>query len=663
MFRGEARYDQLPEHLIQAVLATEDRNFFSHYGVDPRGIMRAAWRNYRAGTIRQGASTITQQLVRQHYVSNERTWTRKIREAMLAVWLERAADKKTILTNYLNDIYFGSGAYGITAASEVYFGKQPNELSLEEAALLAGTIKAPSVLNPAVDLDASRARGRQVLRKMVEAGFLSGQQEDQAVTRLAGLTMGNPAPRGNWFGDWAYSEAQELLSGKLHDGQDANVETTLDPELQHLAQSVLANTISEMGNHVNASQAALVALRPDGSVAAMVGGTRYLDSQFNRAHQALRQPGSLFKLFVYYAALRQGISPRDLVNDAPLRIKDWEPQNFDHKFDGNVTLANAFARSRNIPAIRLAMHTGIPQVAQTARTLGLDADLIETPSLALGASEVTLLDITGAFASIRAGKAPVEPWGIKAITMNGVRWNRPSRVGSAQVVPLSHKEEMVALLRKVVTSGTGRRAAIEGKFIAGKTGTSENYRDAWFIGFTDELTVGVWVGNDDNSPMNRVTGGGLPAQIWRDFVSKAIEHLDQTDRFDQLPSSQDPLVMVDDGLDQLGGACNINACQQAYRSFRASDCTYQPYDGPRRLCIRGGGFYGDGLLAAETRNPSIENLGGESSYIMAYGADDQRSARYGTPVVIPYQNRDRFIVRVPATQREWVPPHQQGNSR
>ncbi len=567
--------EELPPHLIDAVISIEDERFYTHNGIDLPGIFRALGRNIRAGEVVEGGSTITQQLAKILYLDRGRTLTRKIREAALALWLETKLSKEEILTRYLNNVYLGAGATGIPAAAQVYFGKEASDLTLAESALLAGLIVAPSHLNPRLNPDAARARTALVLDAMVAKGKLDEVTANTAKDRPAAIIPKRLSPHsGTWFADWAYEEAAEIagpFQGTMR------VRTTLIPSLQALAERVISSALKTEGKGKDVTQAALVAMLPNGAVVAMVGGRNYQQSEFNRAVQAMRQPGSAFKLFVYYAALRNGASPIDRVEDAPLEIDGWSPENFDERFHGSVSLAEAFARSLNAATVRLALEVGLDEVIAAARDLGIDAPLQKTPSLALGSSEVSLLDLTGAYASVRAGVTPIEPWGIAAF---GSEDQLLFKVGPS-VKPRTSLEPyngtMVGLLKLVVDRGTGRAAGIDG-FAAGKTGTSQNYRDAWFVGFSELLVVGVWVGNDDGTPMDKVTGGRLPARIWKQFMTEAptLVVADQA-------ASVDEVSMEAQG-DRAGPECNYRACARTYRSFRTSDCSFQPYRGPRRLC-------------------------------------------------------------------------------
>jgi penicillin-binding protein 1A len=580
----------MPAHLVNAVVSIEDRRFYDHPGVDPMSIGRAFVQNLTAGGIVEGGSTITQQLAKNLFLSPERTFKRKIQEAVLATWLEFRFSKDEILTSYLNRVYLGSGATGFPAAAKVYFGKQVGELSFAESAMLAGLIRAPSLDNPVRNADAARARTATVLDAMVANGKLKQQEADNVKAQPAELHQAQVAlPSGGWFADWVSGQATEVANSFRG---TIRARTTLDPQLQAAAQRAVTSVLDKEGRTRRAQQAALVAMRPDGAVVAMVGGRNYEDSQFNRAVQALRQPGSTFKLFVYYAALRKGLSPDDVILDAPVEVNGWEPENYSGRYYGRVTLAEAFGRSLNAATVRLSQKIGLDAVIAAARDLGLRAPLGKNASLPLGTSEVSLLDLTSAFAAVRAGATPVEPWGIAGFgTQDQARLFTAGPPGKAQRgIPQQYREALTDLLQGVVQRGTGRAAALDG-FAAGKTGTSENYRDAWFVGFNDSLVVGVWVGNDDRSPMNNVTGGMLPAQIWRTFMEAArpnvAESASPPPRTPTTATATSVQADVAAPVGDRGGTCNIAVCEQFYNSFRASDCTYQPYwGGSRRRCER-----------------------------------------------------------------------------
>lgn len=568
--------DRFPETLVSAVLSIEDRRFYSHWGVDPRGIVRAANANWSAGGIAEGGSTITQQLAKMQLVGSERSFTRKIREAFLAFWLETFLSKDEILTRYLNSVYLGAGVYGMAAASRHYFDKALQDIDLGEAAMLAGLIQAPSRYSPTTNAEAARQRMAVVLDAMVDAGAIDAAKATAARAKPVRL---RPSPRtkpaGSWFADWIARHEFGKVAGIT--SRPMRVRTTLDPRIQALAERTVSGAIERSGPSLGVSQAALVAMRPNGAVVAMVGGHNYGDSQFNRAVDARRQPGSAFKLFVFYAALRHGYSINDFVDASPVEIKSWRPENYGGQRYGSLTIADAFAQSVNTAAIRLALDVGLDNVVAAARELGLTTPLAEVPSMALGTNEVSLLELTGAFASVRAGRARLEPWGITAFgpEESGLRGLLPP-AGPAQ--ELTHQAELSELLQRVVTSGTGRGAALRDGSAAGKTGTSQDYRDAWFVGFSRELVVGVWVGNDDRTPMNGVTGGSLPATIWRDFVDAATPLLARP-----FEAPAETVVAPPEEAPASPG-CDVKACGAAYSSFRASDCTYQPYSGPRRLC-------------------------------------------------------------------------------
>jgi 1A family penicillin-binding protein len=519
IFKGEKiSSSDLPPDLARAVIAVEDRRFYEHHGLDIRGIMRAALHNVVAAAAREGGSTITQQLVRMTYLSPERTFKRKVQEAMLALWLERHLAKEEILVRYLNTAYFGAGVYGVDAAAKRYFGKEVRQLSLNEAAMLAGLVRAPSALAPHRNLERARERAAHVLDAMVETGAISPEQADAARRQPTALRVPPETPPGtNYFVDMVNAEARPLL-GPV--SADWRIHSTLDLKLQAIAESVVGKRLATEGKAKNVSQAALVAMAHDGAILAMVGGRDYNDSQFNRVTQAKRQSGSLFKLFVYLAALKRGYTPQTVMIDRPVQIGDWEPENYGGRYRGPVTLRTAFAKSINSVAAQLANEVGIRSVIEVAKKLGIQSDLPRVPSLALGSAEVNLLEMTSAFAAIAADVESVEPYSLRSIH----RGDQTLHTRAAAMRPSSGdpaaRESMIDLLMSVLREGTGKAAQISGP-AAGKTGTTQDCRDAWFIGFTPELVVGVWTGNDDNTPMNGVTGGSLPATIWREFVTQA----------------------------------------------------------------------------------------------------------------------------------------------
>ena len=522
----------VPAHLAQAVVSIEDRRFYSHHGVDPWGILRAAWRNWQAGGTREGGSTITQQLARLMFLSPDQNLRRKIQEAVISLWLERQLSKEEILLRYLNTAYFGSGAYGVDAAARRYFAKATKELSLAEAAMLAGLVRAPSQLAPTRNLGGAKERADTVLQAMVDTGAISAEQAEAARSEPVNLRVPPETPPGtNYFVDTAAADVRRLLGGA---SGDLTLRSTLDLELQRLAEGVIERRLDAEGRQKNVSQAALVALSPDGAIRALVGGRDYEASQFNRATQARRQAGSLFKLFVYLAAMQKGYEPQSTVVDRPTQIGDWEPQNANGRFRGSVSLRNAFAQSINTVAAQLADEVGIPAVIETAKRLGVQSELPAVPSLALGSAEVTLLEMTRAYAAVATGNLALEPYTVRSIqgTTQQALFTRPGAAPRTEGLGGS-RAAMLDLLQAVVREGTGKAARLPNVPAGGKTGTTQEYRDAWFIGFTPDLIVGVWVGNDDNAPMNKVVGGDLPAEIWRDFLSRA----DSAARQGQAPGS------------------------------------------------------------------------------------------------------------------------------
>ena len=512
----------LPRHVVAAVIAVEDRRFRSHVGIDPIGLARSFAANVAAGRIVQGGSTITQQVAKNLFLTPERTAGRKIREMLLALWLERTFSKDQILTLYLNRVYLGAGTYGIDAAAERYFGRSASELSLFQAATIAGLLKAPSRYNPIADPELARSRARVVLRTMVDAGFIdtdAAAAADRSAPRALKLAVeARAAARARYFSDWILSQIESYI-GPVD--RDIVVHTTLDTVLQSAAESALERHLAAVGSARNVSQGAILVLRPDGAVRAMIGGRNYADSQFNRATQALRQPGSAFKPFVFLAALKAGLRPDDQISDAPIEIDGWRPQNFSGGYRGTVTVEDAVAESINTVAVDVARRTGLAAVIAEARTLGLSGAIPNDYSAALGTGEVTLMELTAAYAPFANGGRAALPYGIvKIADRSGAEIYRRGGSGIGAVMSAEHLAAMNQMLRQVIVRGTGK-AADFGSPAAGKTGTSSDFRDAWFIGYSADAVTGVWLGNDNGSGMNGVTGGGLPAVIWRDVMSAA----------------------------------------------------------------------------------------------------------------------------------------------
>jgi 1A family penicillin-binding protein len=517
VFRGDKlSADQLPQNLVQAVVAIEDRRFFSHGGIDLRGIARAVWHNLTGHSI-EGASTITQQLARITYLSPERSIRRKVQEAMLALWLESRLSKQEILARYLNSVYFGAGAYGADAAAKRYFGKKAADLTLAESVMLAGLVRAPSQLAPNRNPEAARRRADTVIQAMVDTGALDKPRADDLRAHPAKLAVSPEAEPGqNYFFDAAADEVKRLVGSPP---LDLKVGTTLDVRLQQAAERIVEHWLTTAGANRQVGQAALIAMAPDGAIVAMIGGRDYRESQFNRAVQAHRQPGSLFKVIVYLTALNAGYTADSVVEDRPVQIGDWEPKNFENRYRGPVSLRTAFAHSINTVAAQLVQAVGVQRVIDTARSLGIQSELPPVPSLALGSAEVTLLEMTRVMGALAINSKSVEPYTIRSIAAQAAAplYNRPETVRDP---PPWNRAELVRLMEGVVTEGTGKAARLDRR-TAGKTGTTQDYRDAWFVGFTTELVTGVWVGNDDNSPMDGVTGGDIPARIWHDFMVEA----------------------------------------------------------------------------------------------------------------------------------------------
>ena len=501
------RLASLPRHVPQAFIAIEDRRFYSHWGVDPRGLARALWNNLRGGGT-QGGSTITQQFAKMTFLTADRNLSRKAREMLIAFWLEGWLTKNEILERYLSNAYFGDNVYGLRAAARHYFSRQPEQLTLAQAAMLAGLVKAPSQLAPSRNLAGAQARSRLVLAAMADSGAITPARATATSPAMLSLYNRNQLPTGTYFADWAMPQAR----AKAEDAYgDATVTTTLDTRLQRLARAAIGRAA------LGKAQVALVAMRTNGDVVAMIGGRSYDASPFNRATQARRQPGSTFKLFVYLAALRDGMTPDSLVDDSPILEGGYRPKNSSAHYRGQITLRQAFARSSNVAAVRLYRQLGPEKVIRAARDLGLTSPLAADPTLALGSSGVSLLELTSAYAAVAAGRWPIQP--------HAVEQPEPGLLDRLLATRRSfgdtQHDMLLDLLRAVVNDGTGRRARLAVDAF-GKTGTSQDSRDALFIGFAGDLVVGIWIGNDDNTPLKGINGGTVPAQIWRDFMMGAV---------------------------------------------------------------------------------------------------------------------------------------------
>jgi penicillin-binding protein 1A len=492
-----------------AFVSIEDRRFFRHWGIDPRGIGRAFVANMRAGGVRQGGSTITQQLAKTSFLTSDRSLKRKAQEVIIAFWLEAWLTKDEILSRYLSSVYFGDGVYGLRAASRHYFDRDPERLTLAQSAMLAGMVQAPSRLAPTKNLKLAQQRSRLVLNTMADTGAITERRADR--TKLARpVRKGSKVPSGTYFADWVAPAAQEAFDSEFG---EVRVQTTLDADLQRIA--VRAITRARIGG----AQAALVAMRPDGRVVAMVGGKSYADSPFNRATQALRQPGSAFKLFVYLAAMRAGWTPDSMIEDEPITIGGWTPSNSDGVYRGEITLREAFARSSNAATVRLSEQVGRANVMRAARDLGISTSLPDKPSIALGTGGVSLLELTSAYAAILSGRYPVRARGLPEEQPQGGLAQFFEARGSLD--ERRDRGPMLDLLYAAANEGTGKRAALRVPTF-GKTGTTQDNRDAVFVGFAGNLVVGVWVGRDDNTSLGKITGGSAPAKIWRNFMTSAL---------------------------------------------------------------------------------------------------------------------------------------------
>ncbi|GLS18312.1 penicillin-binding protein [Labrys miyagiensis] len=516
----------LPSYVPQAFVAIEDRRFYSHFGVDPYGLGRAAFVYLTTHRATQGGSTLTQQLAKNIFLTPERSLGRKIQEAILAVELERKYTKDQILEMYINRVYFGAGAYGIEAAAQRYFHKPAKSLNVMEAATLAGLMKAPSSLAPNKYPDRARQRAQLVLDAMVDTKVITPQQEKDALATPVKVSKFASESSGNYPADWVYGLLDDL-TGPLD--SDVVVETTIDSKLQNTAETSLRQALDKSGAKLHVSQGALVAMDPDGAVRAMVGGRSYGDSQFNRVISAYRQPGSTFKPFVYLAALENGNTPDTVRDDAPVSLAGWSPEDFSKEYRGPVSLTTALALSLNTVAVRLCAEVGPRAVVNVAHRLGIVSNLEPNPSIALGTSEVTPFEITSAYATFANGGRLVIPYVVKRIkTDKGkVLYQRPAPM-NATVIDPDKVGMMNSMMSQTLTIGTARKSALPGWQAAGKSGTSQNYRDAWFIGFTSHMVTSVWVGNDDGTSTKRITGGTLPAEIWNSFMRVAHKGVQPT---------------------------------------------------------------------------------------------------------------------------------------
>ena len=510
------QYENLPKNLVNAVIVTEDKRFFFHPGIDIKGIVRAAIVNLKSGRIVQGGSTITQQLAKNLFLTPERSFTRKLHELILSFWLEIRFTKQQLLSIYLNRVYLGSGTYGVQAASEKYFNKKVEELNLYECALIASLLKAPSRYNPIANEELSRERTYKVLENMKKSNLITDQSIIEAKLNNKTYNKYTSAPKSTrYFIDWLLPRVKSYL-GEIK--EDLIVRTTLDVKLQEIAEDSVNSITSK---YSSADQSALVALDLDGGVMAMIGGRDYGDTQFNRVTQAQRQPGSAFKIFVYLAGLKEGFEPEDEMVDSEININGWSPKNYKKEYLGEISLFDAFAKSINTVAVQLSENIGRQNVIKMAKSMGIRSPIVNSPSLALGTSEVNLLELTAAYDVLANSGKGIFVHGIRSIenTSGKTLFMREGK-GPGEILDSGLVNTMIRMLENTIQTGTGKNAKID-RPAAGKTGTSQSLRDAWFIGFSSDLVVGVWFGNDDDSPMKDITGGTAPALLWSDFMKKA----------------------------------------------------------------------------------------------------------------------------------------------
>ncbi|MEI3849907.1 MULTISPECIES: transglycosylase domain-containing protein [Ensifer] len=522
--------DELPDHLIKAVLATEDRRFFDHWGIDFLGLARAMTENARAGGVVQGGSTLTQQLAKNLFLTNERTIERKIKEAFLAVWLECNLSKKEILRLYLDRAYMGGGTFGAAAAAQFYFGKAITDVNLAESAMLAGLFKAPARYAPHVNLPAARGRANEVLSNLVQGGLMTEGQVIAARLTPATVIDRAQVKAPDFFLDWAFDEVQRIARPFAQ--HSLIVRTTIDMGLQNAAEDSVESSLRQYGESFHVKQGALVMLENGGALRAMVGGRDYGESQFNRATRALRQPGSSFKVYTYAAAMEKGMTPETVVVDAPITWRGWSPQNYGRSYAGRITILTAIAKSINTIPVRLAKDKlGTDLIAQTAKNMGIETPLRTDKTMPLGTSEVTVLDQATAYAVFPAGGMQSRRHGISQILnydgdilYDFGRDEPPAR----RVLSETANTSMNSMLTQIPIIGTARKAALDnGIVVGGKTGTTQAYRDAWFVGFTGDYTTAVWFGNDDYTSTDNMTGGSLPAMTFKrlmDYAEQGIEH-------------------------------------------------------------------------------------------------------------------------------------------
>ena len=517
VYGGIVTIKDIGSDLLNAVIAIEDRRFYRHFGIDPIGVFRALIKNILSADIKEGGSTLTQQVAKLVFLTPEKTLSRKVKELMLSLWLEHQYSKNQILTIYLNRAYFGSGFYGISAASKGYFGKTPKNLSLKESVILAGLLKAPSKYSPFRSKKRAKKRGNNVLKAMYDMGFIGIDQLNTTLSQGFPILNRSLAKSNSkrYFTDWVFSN---VPSGIANGEADVVITSTLDPTVQYIAEQATMNELNKLESDI---QVAVVIMERDGAVRAMIGGRNWYDSQFNRATQALRQPGSAFKVFVYLAALEEGYGIRESILDEPIEINGWKPRNSGDKYLGNITLEQAFAYSSNSAAVKISQKVGRANVIKIAKRLGITSNLPDEPALALGVAEISLLELTAAYAGISANGIPVFPFGYTQIKDRYGKeiWLRMNSERSS-ILKNSSIKGIKGMMKAVVNYGTGKKANIKNNIIYGKTGTSQNNRDAWFIGYCNDLVIGVWLGKDNDTKMLGVSGSSSPALIFKNILDR-----------------------------------------------------------------------------------------------------------------------------------------------
>jgi penicillin-binding protein 1A len=514
---------ELPPYLPKAFIAIEDRRFYDHYGVDPIGIGRAVAANVLNKGLSQGGSTITQQLAKNLFLTPDRTLSRKVQELALAFWLERNFSKVEILELYLNRVYFGAGAYGVEAAAQRYFGKSARQVTLAEAAMLAGLVKSPSKLAPTRNPDGAERRAQTVLLAMSDSKLATENMAKTAMAHPARVVQQAGAGSVNYVADWIMDVLDDIV-GRVDD--DIVIETSIDPALQAIAEKALVEELAQKGGKFGVTQGAVVTMTPDGTVRALVGGRDYTESQFNRAVSAKRQPGSAFKPFVYLTAIERGLTPETLREDRPLSVKGWKPENYTREYFGNVSLTQALAMSLNTVSVRLTLEFGPTAIVKTAHRLGIASKLEPNASIGLGTSEVSVIELVGAYAAFANGGIAATPHVVERVrTVNGKVLYRRSPDSLGRVIDGRYVAMMNYMMQETLLTGTARKADLPGWPAAGKTGTSQDFRDAWFVGYTSQYVTGVWLGNDDGSPTHKSSGSGLPVEIWSRVMKTAHQNV------------------------------------------------------------------------------------------------------------------------------------------